>query len=249
MTGLIIRHPAYFGIPGIDLRLTSSADELCAYFGLDRAIWEGGFDTEEGVWQWLATVEEGGKLEDAYKRMVGPKAVRQVGHKSKLGALDQFVTFLRGTKYGEGWESMGKKSETAEVTEAERSSTPLPLETPIALPPLSPSTATTISTSPPLTPHSIISNAITEAQLDPEKPVPLDSRARAALERWGKDEAYEVILAERKEVAAVLADNQKRRIESKQKALELQRKKEEEEEMEGKMGGVSLAAAVEAMKV
>lgn len=245
MTGLIIRHPAYPGLPGIDLRLTSSADEICAYFGLDRARWEAGFDNEEQVWEWLATVEEGGKLEGAYKRMVRPKAVRQKGHKNKAGALDGFVTFLRGTKHGEGWESM-----TPSGAGGDRTATPVPTPVDTSLPPLSPSTMTTMSTSPPLTPQSGTPGTSVQSSadmIDPENPIPLDCRAEAALERWGKREAYDALLAERKAAAIPIAASQKKRQESKQKALEEARRKLEEEE-EKAMGG-SLAAAVEAIRI
>jgi hypothetical protein len=245
MTGLIIRHPAYPGLPGIDLRLTSSADEICAYFGLDRARWEAGFDNEEQVWEWLATVEEGGKLEGAYKRMVRPKAVRQKGHKNKAGALDGFVTFLRGTKHGEGWENM-----TPSGGGGDRTATPVPTPVDTSLPPLSPSTMTTMSTSPPLTPQSGTPSTSVQSSadmIDPENPVPLDSHAEAALERWGKREAYDALLAERKAAAIPIAASQRKRQESKQKALEEARRKLEEDE-EKAMGG-SLAAAVEAIRI
>lgn len=222
MVGLIIRHAAYPGIPGIDLRLTSDVDELCDYLGLSREIWARGFETEQECWTWLATVRPGGKLEEAYKRMVRPRAVRQKGHKGKAGGLDAFVAYLRTTRHGEGWD-----------TDLVRAETPLPLlaadtaETQ-AVPPLTPSSATTTSTSPLLTPGSASASLVQAAanMLDPENPVPLDARAQDALDRWDKREAYEAILKKRKTEVTFLAERQQKRIQGRQRAEELLRRKE-----------------------
>lgn len=166
MVGLIIRHPAYPGIPGIDVLLTPSADELCAYLGLDRDRWARGFDNELEVWGWLTTVREGGMLEVAYKKMVKPRAVRQKGHKKKAGALDGFVGYLRTTRWSEGWDAgMGAGYEVITGQGAGVEGKEVRPETPISqlsshiaahtVPALSPSgTATSISSAGPMTPSS-----------------------------------------------------------------------------------------------
>jgi hypothetical protein len=255
MTGLIIRHPAFYGVPGIDLRLTSSAQELCDYLGLDLEKWREGFDSELDVWRWMTTVEEGGKLKGAYRRMVRPRAVRQVGHKSKLGALDQFVDFLRETKHGEGWEGM-VKIKFGEVRQADQYNTILPApesslipdsdtpdkpspaeekeeEDPDNIPESTPVVITQWPVTPTYIPHPFYSYIPTDV-LDPDNPAPLDPRAESALRRWGKMEAYEALLAEKRAVATVLYSSQQKRIENKQKALDAAKRKEETDALKAK---------------
>lgn len=262
MTGLIIRHPAFFSLPGLDVRLTSSAEELCEYLGLDYARWQEGFDTELDVWQWLTTVEEGGKLEGAYRRMVRPKAVRQAGHKSKLGALDSFVAFLRTTRHGDGWdwetgtrikvkepEKEGEGGEPVTPSITEEASTEVvvtetaPTEDASTLTTSSPSESTPLSTSPPLTPVPELPRTNVDS-LDPERPLPLDIRATAALERWGKLEEYEALITERRVAALILWSQQQRRIINKQKALEFAGPVNMGAKVEG-----NLAKVLEAMKI
>lgn len=252
MVGLIIRHPAYPGIPGIDVLLTPSAAELCSYLGLDQARWADGFDNEQQVWAWLTNVKEGGMLEVAYRKMVRPRAVRQKGHKKKAGALDGFVAYLRTTQWGEGWDR-DVDVETGlpiplGLALGSRPETPLDqISTSDKVPALSPSgTATSIaSSSGPLTPStsSFSTDGLHPDAIHPDYPIPLDERALAALQRWNKGQEYGAKLAERRVKAAYLYERQQERMMRKARHVAGEMRKEGLKEVEGleeRLGAVSV---------
>ena len=271
MVGLIIRHAAYPGIPGIDVLLTPSATSLCSYLGLSQERWSKGFGSEKEVWEWLADVKEGGMLEVAYKRMVRPRAVRQKGHKKKMGALDGFVAFLRGTKWGEGWDAdMDMPAPESRVSamilggdggDEKRPETPLDQIRSIptlaglasladtSLPPLSPSgTATSIASSGPLTPSTSMTNGQDQPEAThPDSPTPLDPRALAALHLWGKQDEYDAELKERKGKAAYLYERQMERVKRRERARGMEfRKMGLQEEGQGEE---SLKARLRAVQI
>ncbi|WWC86680.1 uncharacterized protein L201_001557 [Kwoniella dendrophila CBS 6074] len=72
LTHLIVRHSPYFGIPPIDITLTTSATEFCEWLGLDYQVWKHEGQTwvnESDLWRWMTTAKEDSIAGQAIKRM------------------------------------------------------------------------------------------------------------------------------------------------------------------------------------
>ena len=193
MTHLILRHSPYFGLPAIDIFLTSDSARFASWTGLDHSRWYASrFATEREVWDWLTAVEPDSLLGRGWKRLARPHVSRDVaapGHKRQVkgGALNRFFDYLR--EPGSQW---AQTTDPTTPTKADE------------VPPLSPSATSTWSST-----FSDIDQNPTA--LDPEHPVPLDGRAQAALEYWGKTDEYAKELEVRKTKAREIAESRRRK--------------------------------------
>ena len=111
------------------------------------------------------------------------------GHKRQVkgGALNRFFDYLR--EPGSQW---AQSADPTTPTKADE------------VPPLSPSVTSTMSST--FSDIDQDSNA-----LDPEHPVPLDGRAQAALEYWGKTDEYAKELELKKAKAREIVESRRRK--------------------------------------
>lgn len=99
MTHLVLRHNPFFGLPTIDVSLTSDIEAFCLWTGLDYAKWkEGPMPTEVDSWKWLTDVDANSLLGKAWKRLARPREqAKLTTHKGKPGDLERFIKWLRST--------------------------------------------------------------------------------------------------------------------------------------------------------
>ncbi|OCF58571.1 hypothetical protein L486_03058 [Kwoniella mangroviensis CBS 10435] len=241
LTHLVVRHLPYFGIPPIDITLTSSPEEFCEWLGLDYQKWktEGeSWVTEVDFWKWMTDAREDSPAAQAIRRMAArSKSTIDEGlskkRRKRADFADRFYEWLQKES---DW---APRIETGDAATLPRDSVP---PSPAPLPTLGPdgeggTSAPSLPTinqvfatpgsgksGPPASSY----NPDNPSFIDPEHPKPLDSRASAAIDYWKKQEVYEAILEERKTVAKVLADRQRDRVDRNDKATDGENKHQEE---------------------
>ncbi|WWD07423.1 hypothetical protein V865_005521 [Kwoniella europaea PYCC6329] len=241
LTHLVVRHSPYFGIPPIDITLTTSPEEFCDWLGLDYEIWkkEGeSWVTEVDFWKWMTNAREDSPAAQAIKRMSARSrsTINEGLSKKRRKRADFADRFYEWLQKESEW---APETETGDATASPHESIP-PTLTPLPTP--GPDGEAGILTPSLLTTDQLLAtqgsgqskspasscNPDNPSFIDPDHPKPLDSRASAAIEYWKKQEVYEAMLEERKSVAKVLADRQRDRVDRKDKATDGENRYQEE---------------------
>ncbi|WVW78203.1 hypothetical protein I302_100154 [Kwoniella bestiolae CBS 10118] len=233
LTHLVVRHSPYFGIPPIDITLTTSPAEFCDWLGLNYKVWkdEGDrWENEADFWKWMTTAREGSPAAQATNKVaMRTRTVTDEGSTNKkrrkrADFADRFYDWLRSESQ---W---APTPDQGEPTISPPESVP---PTPTPLPTSGPNDAENTTASLPTIDQILSAKAANQSKspasscnpdnpsfIDPDHPKPLDARVAAAIEYWKKQETYDAILAERKVVAKVLADRQRDRVDRRDKATE-----------------------------
>ena len=222
---MVIHHTPYPGEPVISLELTSYADELLEWLGLDYERWKEGFDTQDGYQQWLAGISQYGDgwelregIRESRVALGWARLVDQLGpikdtfghQKSRIQKLEDFRTWLRSIKYSSLVQNPGPVA-TSKQTPADppvvthkriiiRTEVTLDIHLQTGEMTQVGSSTTTVNQ-----PHTMEKDTLS---IDPR---PLDKYAIETLRYFGKIEEYERILAERRIEVAVKVENRKRK--------------------------------------
>jgi len=220
---MVIHHTPYPGEPVISLELTSYADELLEWLGLDYERWKEGFDTQDGYQQWLAGISQYGDgwelregIRESKVALGWARLIDQLGpikdtfghQKARIQKLEDFRTWLRSINYS----SLVAHPESKEVTSNQTIILPavthkrIIVRTEVTLNTNLQTGETTQETST----TTIIHPPERAEQLSIE-PRALDGYAVETLRYFGKWKEYERILAERRIEVAVKVENRKRK--------------------------------------
>ncbi|WRT64560.1 uncharacterized protein IL334_001492 [Kwoniella shivajii] len=231
LTHLIVRHGPFFGLPSIDVTLTTSPTDFCKWLGLDYDVWKtqgDAWNEEKDLWIWLTNVEEDSLAGQAISRIVAKKRSssndpKEGKRKKRADFADRFYEWLRNES-----KLVSSPEEEFVLPDISVSPTPTPTPTPIPILPSEQIASPIIADSKSLFIESSSSAAnaikieeqiiVNPSLLNPNHPKSLDARVDTALEYWNKRELYDTILQERKLLAVVLADRQKETVENREKA-------------------------------
>ncbi|WVQ75862.1 hypothetical protein IAR50_005495 [Cryptococcus sp. DSM 104548] len=199
LTHFAFRHAPFFGIPPINITLTSDPVEFCKWFGLDYQVWktEGtNWRWDWQFWKWMTDVEDGTPAAVAYKRMI--RRMKRDGAPTSSGKKDGFLIgfykyLCEKSKWSKAWEDENAtlveegQEGASESSRGKREQVPIDVQ-------------------------SII---------DIDNPAEYGEGGAAVLEYWGKEEAYKELFEQTKALAAPIASSQKIKLEKKarQKAL------------------------------
>jgi len=96
----IIRHNVFRELQTLDIDLSESPSQFCAFLGLDYSRWEAGFESEEEVWEWLVDVEETHILALAWIDIANHRlGVARPNHRAKAEAMPRFNGFLQKSRW------------------------------------------------------------------------------------------------------------------------------------------------------
>ena len=228
-TFLSMRYSPFFGLPPVEVILTTDVHELCSWAGLDYERWEKGFAGQEEFWTWFtsppgydgphrAAVAEGSDndLRDAmpdsadkaqrpafvhaWKKFGRSQLEAKSSHRNGLEILTQFYDWMQ--RPGTRWYSESSPFTTEAVTSAPARLSPVPT-------PLGTETSASAPTSGSCTPVLPEPN---KSLVDPTKPLELDHGAQDAIEYFGKTSEWLAQFEQRRQRAQILYDQQQERL-------------------------------------
>jgi hypothetical protein len=220
---MVIHYTPYPGEPVISLELTSHADELLEWLGLDYERWKDGFDTQDGYQRWLAGISQNDDdwdlregMRESRVALGWARLVDQLGpikdtfghQKARIQKLEDFRNWLRSINYSSIVQPPGSVA-TSKQTPADP---PVVTHKRIII-----RTEVTLAINL-LTGETTQEGSTTTIIHPPDKtdplsiePRPLDEYAIETLRYFGKLEEYQSILAGRRSEVAVKVENRKRK--------------------------------------
>jgi len=231
---LVIHHSPYPGEPGISVELTGNANKLLEWLGLDYDRWQRGFAAQADYQQWLAGMSQkaddweldekmrGSRIALGWARLVDQvTAIKDTaGHqKERIQKLEDFREWLRSIKYSElvktpDHEEVTSNQATTELPVATHKRIVIRTEVTLDINLITGETTQEGSTTTIIQPHTEKTNKLTI------HPRALDDYAIETLRYFGKLEAYERILAERRIEVEVKVENRKRKEQNREFGLD-----------------------------